>query len=80
MNYLHLHFHLVHSRYSTNTFPSWERAHPNRYIVHNGEINTLRGNINWMKAREQQFVSEAFGDDLQNYCQSLIQMVVTLPC
>ena len=58
-------FSLVHSRYSTNTFPSWERAHPNRYIVHNGEINTLRGNINWMKAREQQFVSEAFGDDLQ---------------
>ena len=58
-------FSLVHSRYSTNTFPSWERAHPNRYMVHNGEINTLRGNINWMKAREQQFVSEAFGDDLQ---------------
>ncbi|TQR19699.1 glutamate synthase large subunit [Psychrobacillus vulpis] len=58
-------FSLVHSRYSTNTFPSWERAHPNRYIVHNGEINTLRGNVNWMKAREQQFISEAFGDDLQ---------------
>lgn len=57
-------FTLVHSRYSTNTFPSWERAHPNRYIIHNGEINTLRGNINWMRAREQQFVSEAFGDDL----------------
>ncbi len=58
-------FSLVHSRYSTNTFPSWERAHPNRYIVHNGEINTLRGNVNWMKAREQQFVSEAFGEDLE---------------
>ncbi len=57
-------FSLVHSRYSTNTFPSWERAHPNRYIVHNGEINTLRGNVNWMKAREQQFVSDAFGDYL----------------
>ena len=57
-------FALVHSRYSTNTFPSWKRAHPNRYIIHNGEINTLRGNINWMKAREQQFVSEAFGEDL----------------
>ncbi|MEI4768326.1 glutamate synthase large subunit [Psychrobacillus sp. FJAT-51614] len=57
-------FSLVHSRYSTNTFPSWERAHPNRYIVHNGEINTLRGNVNWMKAREQQFISEAFGKDL----------------
>ncbi|MDR4156858.1 glutamate synthase subunit alpha, partial [Bacillus cereus] len=58
-------FALVHSRFSTNTFPSWERAHPNRYLIHNGEINTLRGNVNWMKAREQQFVSEAFGDDLQ---------------
>lgn len=57
-------FALVHSRFSTNTFPSWERAHPNRYLIHNGEINTLRGNMNWMKAREQQFVSEAFGDDL----------------
>ena len=56
---------LVHSRYSTNTFPSWKRAHPNRYIIHNGEINTLRGNINWMKAREQQFVSQVFGEDLQ---------------
>ncbi|MCM3651934.1 glutamate synthase large subunit [Metabacillus litoralis] len=58
-------FSLVHSRFSTNTFPSWERAHPNRYLIHNGEINTLRGNMNWMKAREQQFVSEAFGEDLQ---------------
>lgn len=54
---------LVHSRYSTNTFPSWERAHPNRYIIHNGEINTVLGNANWMKAREQKFVSEAFGED-----------------
>jgi glutamate synthase (ferredoxin) len=42
---------LVHSRFSTNTFPSWDRAHPNRCIAHNGEINTLRGNVNWMKAR-----------------------------
>ncbi|KKI90216.1 glutamate synthase [Bacillus sp. SA1-12] len=58
-------FSLVHSRFSTNTFPSWERAHPNRYLIHNGEINTLRGNMNWMKAREQQFVSEAFGEDLE---------------
>ncbi|MDL4839577.1 glutamate synthase large subunit [Aquibacillus rhizosphaerae] len=57
-------FSLVHSRFSTNTFPSWERAHPNRYLIHNGEINTMRGNINWMRAREQQFVSNAFGDDL----------------
>lgn len=58
-------FSMVHSRYSTNTFPSWERAHPNRYLIHNGEINTLQGNVNWMKAREQQFISDAFGDDLQ---------------
>ncbi|QDP40324.1 glutamate synthase large subunit [Radiobacillus deserti] len=57
-------FSLVHSRFSTNTFPSWERAHPNRYLIHNGEINTMRGNINWMRAREQQFISKAFGDDL----------------
>lgn len=57
-------FALVHSRFSTNTFPSWERAHPNRYLIHNGEINTLRGNQNWMRAREQQFVSDAFGKDL----------------
>jgi glutamate synthase (NADPH/NADH) large chain len=55
---------LIHSRYSTNTFPSWERAHPNRYIIHNGEINTLRGNINQMHAREAMFQSEVFGEDL----------------
>lgn len=58
-------FALVHSRFSTNTFPSWERAHPNRYLIHNGEINTLRGNVNWMMAREKQFVSELFGEDLK---------------
>ena len=51
---------LVHSRYSTNTFPSWERAHPYRYIIHNGEINTLRGNVNWMHARQSTFQSELF--------------------
>src|SRR3712207_3191484 len=56
---------LVHSRFSTNTFPSWELAHPYRYIAHNGEINTLRGNINWMRARESQLASELFGDDLK---------------
>jgi glutamate synthase (NADPH/NADH) large chain/glutamate synthase (ferredoxin) len=55
---------LVHSRFSTNTFPSWELAHPYRYIAHNGEINTLRGNVNWMRARESQLASELFGDDL----------------
>ncbi len=56
---------LVHSRYSTNTFPSWELAHPYRMIAHNGEINTLRGNVNWMSARESQLASELFGDDLR---------------
>ena len=55
---------LVHSRFSTNTFPSWDRAHPYRYVAHNGEINTLRGNINWMHAREALFESEAFGEDM----------------
>src|SRR5450755_109612 len=55
---------LVHSRFSTNTFSSWELAHPYRMIAHNGEVNTLRGNINWMRARESQLVSELFGDDL----------------
>ena len=56
---------LVHSRFSTNTFPSWERSHPYRYIAHNGEINTLRGNINWMNARQALFESEQFGNDIQ---------------
>lgn len=56
---------LVHSRFSTNTFPSWERAHPYRYLIHNGEINTLRGNVNWMHARQTLFASEVFGEDLK---------------
>lgn len=56
---------LVHSRYSTNTFPSWALAHPYRMIAHNGEINTLRGNFNWMRAREKQFVSKEFGRDIK---------------
>src|SRR5205809_7114 len=56
---------LVHSRFSTNTFPSWNRAHPYRYLAHNGEINTLRGNINWMHARQAMFRSELFGDDIK---------------
>ena len=55
---------LVHSRYSTNTFPSWERAHPNRYMIHNGEINTVRGNVNWMFARQAMCETELFGEDL----------------
>ena len=56
---------MVHSRFSTNTFPSWSRAHPYRYISHNGEINTLRGNINWMHARQSMMRSGLFGEDLQ---------------
>jgi len=56
---------LVHSRFSTNTFPSWARSHPYRYMAHNGEINTLRGNINWMHARQAMFESELFGDDIK---------------
>ena len=56
---------LVHQRFSTNTFPSWPLAHPYRYVAHNGEINTLRGNINWMKAREALLESSALGDDLK---------------
>lgn len=56
---------LVHSRFSTNTFPSWERAHPNRYMIHNGEINTVKGNVNWMHAREAVFESDVFGSDMK---------------
>ena len=56
---------VVHSRFSTNTFPSWGRAHPYRYLIHNGEINTLRGNENWMYARQGMLASELFGDDLK---------------
>ncbi|MBI3994848.1 MAG: glutamate synthase large subunit, partial [Nitrospirae bacterium] len=56
---------VVHSRFSTNTFPTWSRAHPYRYICHNGEINTLKGNINWMRAREGRMASDLFGEDLK---------------
>jgi glutamate synthase (NADPH/NADH) large chain len=59
------HLAMVHSRFSTNTFPSWDRAQPNRYMSHNGEINTLRGNKNWMTAREGSASSERFGDDIK---------------
>jgi glutamate synthase domain-containing protein 2/glutamate synthase domain-containing protein 1/glutamate synthase domain-containing protein 3 len=55
---------LVHQRYSTNTFPTWDLAHPFRYIAHNGEINTVRGNINWMRARESMLAHPVFGPDL----------------
>ncbi|MEU1375668.1 glutamate synthase large subunit [Streptomyces triculaminicus] len=54
---------LVHSRFSTNTFPSWPLAHPYRFVAHNGEINTVKGNRNWMRARESQLASELFGAD-----------------
>src|SRR5205085_4443191 len=56
---------LVHQRFSTNTFPSWQLAHPYRYIAHNGEINTLKGNVNWMYARQSLLQSPLFGDDLE---------------
>ena len=57
-------FALVHSRFSTNTLGHWKLAHPYRYLAHNGEINTVRGNINWMRAREYQFNSPLYGDDI----------------
>ncbi|MGD0955272.1 MAG: glutamate synthase large subunit [Candidatus Acidiferrales bacterium] len=56
---------LVHQRFSTNTFPSWQLAHPYRYVCHNGEINTLRGNVNWMYARQSVLASPLFGKDMQ---------------
>ncbi|ODV90873.1 hypothetical protein CANCADRAFT_31714 [Tortispora caseinolytica NRRL Y-17796] len=61
-----VHFALVHSRFSTNTFPSWDRAQPLRWAAHNGEINTLRGNKNWMRAREGVMQSSLFGEDLDS--------------
>jgi glutamate synthase (ferredoxin) len=64
---------VVHQRFSTNTFPSWSLAHPFRYISHNGEINTLRGNINWMKAREALFESELFGDDIKDVLPVIVE-------
>lgn len=54
---------LVHSRFSTNTFPSWKRAHPNRLLMHNGEINTIRGNVNWMRARQKRLVETIFDEN-----------------
>jgi glutamate synthase (NADPH/NADH) large chain len=60
------HLAMVHSRFSTNTFPSWDRAQPNRFMAHNGEINTLRGNENWMRARQGVVASDAFGPSLKN--------------
>lgn len=56
---------LSHSRFSTNTFPNWQRSHPYRHLAHNGEINTLRGNINWMHSREAHLQTDLFGDELE---------------
>ena len=56
---------MIHSRFSTNTFPTWARAHPYRYTCHNGEINTLKGNINWMRARQGRLSSRHFGEDIK---------------
>ncbi|MFH1245823.1 MAG: glutamate synthase large subunit [Candidatus Omnitrophota bacterium] len=63
---------LVHSRYSTNTFPTWNLAQPFRFLAHNGEINTLRGNINWMRARESLLRSKLFGNDLKKILPVII--------
>ena len=70
------HFALVHSRFSTNTFPSWDRSQPLRWLAHNGEINTLRGNKNWQRAREGVLNSEFFGEDLESLLPSLMYFVV----
>src|SRR5437667_12375313 len=64
---------VVHQRFSTNTFPSWSLAHPFRYISHNGEINTLRGNINWMKAREALLESGLFGNDMRDLLPVIVE-------
>ncbi len=55
---------LVHQRFATNTFPTWRLSHPYRFVAHNGEINTLRGNVNWMAARQASVDSELFGNDI----------------
>lgn len=70
---------LVHSRFSTNTFPSWERAHPNRYMVHNGEINTIRGNVDSIRAREGLMESEYF-ENLDEIFLLLQNQVAILQC
>ena len=63
---------LVHQRFSTNTFPSWRLAHPYRFVCHNGEINTVRGNVNWMAARQASVISPLFGDDIQQALADLL--------
>ncbi|MDH4286344.1 MAG: glutamate synthase-related protein, partial [Gallionella sp.] len=64
---------LVHQRFSTNTFPTWDRAHPYRMIAHNGEINTLRGNVNWMAARQATMSSALLGDDLKKLWPLIVE-------
>ena len=64
---------LVHQRYSTNTFPTWDLAQPFRYVAHNGEINTLRGNVNWMRARQGTVASNLFGDDLKKLFPIIVE-------
>ena len=71
---------LVHQRFSTNTFPSWQLAHPYRYICHNGEINTLRGNVNWMYARQAVLASPLFGSDIEKILPIITAGVTTRPC
>jgi len=63
---------LVHSRYSTNTFPTWDLAQPFRFLAHNGEINTLRGNINWMRAKEDLLKSPLFGKDIEKLISEVV--------
>ena len=67
------------SAFSTNTFPTWDLAHPFRYIAHNGEINTVRGNVNWFKAREQAISSPILGDDLKKLAAALSRPVRLRP-
>ena len=71
---------MVHSRFSTNTNPSWERAHPNRFIVHNGEINTIRGNADKMLAREETMSSPMLQDELHKVLPVVNTQVLTLQC
>ena len=68
---------LAHSRYSTNTFPTWDLAQPFRFLAHNGEINTLRGNINWMSAREGLLKSGLFGKDINKLKPVIVPGAVT---
>ena len=60
---------MVHQRFSTNTFPTWQLAHPFRYICHNGEINTVRGNAAWMHARQPILESPLFGETSRSFCR-----------